>query len=445
VTAAFEPFGEARRLVFPSGLRVLYQRTARLPVVAIAAAIEAGSAADPPGRAGLATLTVELLRTGTEAHDEEALAGAFADLGTSLRAERGQDWVDVSTQALARDFERCLFLVAEVVRRPTFAAEKLERVRRELFAEKNSSRARAEDILIETFYRAVYAGHPYETPLNGTEASLAALDREAVWAFHARTYVPARTVLAIVGDVDEKRCARAVEEAFGDWESPACAGSDGSSSAPPLFGARPAGARVFFVHKPDQKQAHVRIGHALVPRAHEDWDRLILANHILGGAGLASRIADIVRTKNGLAYSAGSFLVPRRLAGPFAASAQTKSESCVRAIELMLGEIERLRAEPLPEADLEVSRSYFLGSLPFRLETNGHKAGALLEAELYGLGPDHLRRQIESIRALTAGEVRDAARRRLDPAAATIVVVGERERVLSALEALGPVKEEPLP
>jgi zinc protease len=187
------------------------------------------------------------------------------------------------------------------------------------------------------------------------------------------------------------------------------------------------------------------MGHPAIPRAHPDFDALLVANYVLGGAGLSSRIAETVRTRNGLAYAAGSFLVPRRLAGPFAAVAQTRSETCVRAIELVRAEIERVRSEPLPEEDLDTARRQFAGSLPFRLETVGHKAGALLEAALYDLGPRHLERQIERVSALAPEEVRAAARAHLAPEQATIVVVGERAALFERLRALGEVMEVPPP
>jgi zinc protease len=443
LTPTLEPLGDARRVRFASGLTLVCERAPRLPIVAVAAAIQAGAAEDPRARAGLSTVTVELLRTGTRARDEDALARAFADLGASLRTDRGQDWIDVSSRFLAQDFERGLALLAEVVRRPAFEAAKLERVRKEILAERESSRARAEDMLVEAFYRAVYRGHPYETPFNGLEATLRAISREDVSLFHAKYFVPQSTTLAIVGDVEPERIAAAVADAFGDWAAPA---PPGERAAPGAAPAPSAGRRIILVPKPDQSQAHVRIGHPAIPRAHADWDALLVANYILGGAGLASRITDTVRTKNGLAYSAGSFVVPRRLAGPFAATAQTKNESCARAIELMLAETERIRRDPVPEDDLALARDQLSGSLPFRLETVAHKAGALLEAELYGLGPDHMRRQIERVRALAADDVRAAARVHLDPARATIVVVGERDALAPQLGALGEVAiEEALP
>jgi zinc protease len=414
---------------------------AKLPTVAVAIQARAGSAFDPPGRAGLATAVLETLRCGTASLDEEALAARFADLGASLGVSRGPDCVGVGTTVLARDLERALALLAEVALRPSFPLEKLERTRRELLAEKASAAARAEELLVEAFYAALYGGgHPYELPMNGTPATLAAIGREDVLRLHAERWRPESLTLAVVGDVEGARVRAAVEACLGGARAAAPLPGAGLSAAAPR--PRP---RLVIVDKPDQTQAHVRVGLPAIARADPDFDALALANVVLGGGGLASRITDVVRTRNGLAYSAGSVVVSRVLPAPFAAVAQTRIETAARAVELILAEVERIGTEPIPEDELSRARALFTGALPFRLETNAQKAGALLEGAAYSLGPDHLRRQIERVQALTAAEVREAARRRLRPAEMTIVAVGPREPLARELARFDgpPIAPEP--
>ncbi|HVY62472.1 MAG TPA: pitrilysin family protein, partial [Planctomycetota bacterium] len=362
---------------------------------------------------------------------------------TSLGASRGPDAAALATTLLARDFEAGLDLVAEVLRRPAFAPEKLERVRRELLAEKASAASRAEDLLIEHFYRAAFAGSPYELPLGGTEETLRAISRDDVVRFHAACYRPDTVALAIVGDLDGARVRAAVERALGDWRAPA--GDKNSSlslsSLPnenrtgnPLPASIPPG-RLVLVDKPDQTQAHIRVGAPSLPRSHPGWNALSVANVILGGAGLASRVTDVVRTRNGLAYSAATVLVPRREGGPFAAIAQTKSASAGRAIALMLEELERIRREPVGAEELARAKALFAGALPFRLETNAQKAGALLDGDLHGLGPDHLRRQIAEVERLAPADILAVAREHIRPAAMTVAVVAARAEVETQLAA----------
>ncbi len=430
-----EPFGEARRLTLPNGLVVLYQQVKKLPTVAISASVRAGGVEDPRGRAGLSSAVVALLKAGTATLDEEAQAERFAALGTALAADRGADAVEVSTTLLARDFEAGLALLADALRRPSLAADKLERVRGEMLAEKESQAGKPEELLIEAFYRAIYAGHPYELPLNGTKETLAAISLEDVRAFHAARYRPERTALAIVGDVDPARVLAAIAKAFGDWAGSGTGSVTSLSSVANL--PTSAAPRLVIIDKPDQTQAHIRLGHPAIARGDPEYDALFVAHYVLGGAGLASRITDTVRTKNGLAYSAGTSVVSRVLQGPFVALAQTKTATAGRAVELMLAEIERVRQDLVPGEELERAKGQLAGSLPFKIETNAQKARVLLDAELFGLGPDHLRRQIERVRALTAEEVRAAAQKYIRPADLTIVVVAPRAAVEPQLARFG--------
>jgi len=445
--AADEPlglaWGEARRWEAPGGPVVLYLRTAKLPTVAIAVQSRGGSAEDPPGKAGLATLALDCLRTGTTSLDEDAIAARFGDLGASLGGARGADSASIGTTVLARDFEEAVALLADVARRPAFAEEKVERAKDELLAEKASAASRPDELLIDGFYRALYAGHPYEAPINGTVETIPGLTRADLAAFHATHWRPRALTIAIVGDVAPERVRAAILRHFTEGAEAAPATPAPARATPPAPPAsRP---RIVVIDKPDQSQAHIRAGLPSIGRGDHDHDALALASVVLGSGGLASRIPDIVRTKNGLAYSAGSALIQRALPAPFVVSAQTQLSTAARALELMLAEVTRMRTEPVADDELARAKSLFAGALPFRTETNAQKAGVLLEAELFALGPDHLRRQIERVKALTAEDLRAVFARRVDAAGMSIVVVGPRILMEAALArfAAAPPPETP--
>jgi zinc protease len=196
--------------------------------------------------------------------------------------------------------------------------------------------------------------------------------------------------------------------------------------------------RVVLIDKADQTQAFVRLGDVAIARADADFDILGLGNYVLGGAGLVSRITDHVRTRRGLAYSAGSSLIERRLPGPFVARTITRNDAAVEATRIILAEVERLRQQPIPAAELDAAKAQFTGSLPFKLETNAQKAWAALYGAVLGLGPDFLERQIERLRAAAPEEVRAAAERRLNATAPLIVAVAPRA-LAAAFAPLGEV------
>jgi len=468
VTTGIEPFGEAFRQVLPNGLALIFRRVKRLPMVRLRAAVRAGGVEDGVDCAGLAAFTLALLSTGTHSRDEEASAAGFADLGAELHLEPGRDWIEAGTRVLSVDLDPALRLLADVLLRPALAEEKAGRVLSELRAERQGNLAEPPYRLEQAFHRAIYPDHPYGCPLRGDDVSLSRLTRDHAVALHQACYRPERAVLVGVGDIEPGRFFAAAAEVFSDWAAAASvlgvpAGPDvqdhlsaegenvgasragGALTGGALHAAQPSGQEttavpvVYFDAQPDLTQANLRLGCPAIGRAHSDWDLLSVANYVLGGAGLASRICDRVRTRHGLAYTAGSRIVPQRLAGPFFAHAQTKNASFRLAVDLIREEISRLTREQIGAEELETARRQYAGALLFRAETAAGIASALIEAELYKLGPDHQQRQLETVRVAAAEEVLAAAARHLQLPRMSLVVVGEPDALAGQLNELGEV------
>ncbi|GIW72268.1 MAG: hypothetical protein KatS3mg102_1810 [Planctomycetota bacterium] len=440
------PFGaSAWRMVLPNGLVVLYERVAQVPTVSLAIALGGAAALDPPGREGLAALVLELLRTGTERFHEDELLRRFAALGSTLRTERYPDWVQLSMLAHSRDLGSALELLAEVVQRHRPRPDKLARVREELLAAREAAHARPAQRLVEAFYRLLYGTHPYGMPLAGSRAGLAAIGMDEAWRFYTAGYVPQAAVLAIAGAFEPARLADAVLEHFGGWRAELPAGTPVGVEAVPAVDCRPCPG-VAIIDKPDQTQAHVRVGLLAVARNHPDWDALVLGNHALGGGGVAARLSERVRTQEGLAYSARSQLIARCRTAPFVAAVQTRNDAVARVLRLVQEEVARARSQPFTEAELARARSQLATGLRFRRETHAGRVATLLEAELFRLGPDHLEREVAHMRELAPEQVRAALARHLDPDRFTTVVVAPAAAVADALAPFGPplsYREEP--
>ncbi len=166
------------------------------------------------------------------------------------------------------------------------------------------------------------------------------------------------------------------------------------------------------------------IGVVTVPRGHPDYEALRLANMILGRLGMMGRIGGRVRERSGLAYYAASTLETGLGPGFWSAYAGVAPVHVERAIQEILEEIERFRAEGPQEQELADAKTALMGSLVLGLSTTGGIAGALLDLVFYALGLDYLERLPALLETLTMETVRDAAWRYLDPTRMHIVVVG---------------------
>jgi zinc protease len=226
---------------------------------------------------------------------------------------------------------------------------------------------------------------------------------------------------------------------MGGWVAAPEAGAAGPIDDRPARSDR----RVRVIHRPGSVQTEIRIGHPGAPRRIADFHAVSVLSAILGGL-FTSRLNLKLREEKGYTYGAGAGFDLRRGAGPFSARAAVNTEVTVPAILDTLAELERIREAPVTDAELGTAREFLVGVFPLRFETPGPVVGALSGIVVHDLPDDELRRYRPAIEAVTADAVLDAARRRIDPAAAAIVLVGDADAFGTELEAagIGPVTVE---
>jgi zinc protease len=171
-------------------------------------------------------------------------------------------------------------------------------------------------------------------------------------------------------------------------------------------------------------QSDIVLGWPGLARRDPDFMAARLANTVLGVFGMMGRLGDSVRDEQGLAYYVYSSLQAGLGAGPWVAIAGVNPASVERAIDGILDQVRRLRAELVPPEELADSQSYLTGSMPLRLETNEGLASTLLDMERYDLGLDYLQRYTGLVNAITVQDIQRMAREYLDPGAYALAVAG---------------------
>ncbi|MEW6272329.1 MAG: pitrilysin family protein [Thermodesulfobacteriota bacterium] len=413
VAAAAGP--QVERTTLGNGLRLVLSTQRSVPIVAINCLVDGGARVDPPGKAGLASLTGSLLSEGTKGRTSEDISRLIDSLGGSFGTGGASDWIGASAAVLSRDFETGVDLIARSLREPTFPPEEVERRRKETLGELEADEDQPGVVAQRAFRLALFGTAPYGHPLDGTPESVAKLTRDDVVAFHRDEIAPERTICAIVGDVATSDMKAVAEKLLAGWRG----GGEGHRPKP----AEPPPATSLVVDRP-VTQANIVLGQIGVARNNPDYFPILLMNHVLGGGGFTSRLMQTVRTKGGLAYSVSSYFEGNKLPGPFQVALQTKVESAAEAIGLVREEIEKLHAEGATEAELQAAKDYLTGNFPLRLDSTGKLAGFLVQVEYYGLGDDYIERYPERVRAVTLEDVRAAAREYLHPDQLVQVVVG---------------------
>lgn len=408
------------RATLGNGIRLVLSQQRSVPIVAMNCIVDGGARVDPPGKAGLASLTGSLLSEGTKGRTSEEISRLIDSLGGSFDTGTSTDWVLASAAVLSRDFATGVDLVARSLREPTFPPDEVERRRKEILGELEADEDEPGLVAQRAFRKALFGDAAYGSPVDGTPDSVRQLTRDDVLAYHRDEIQPARTICAVVGDVPVAEMKATLERLLGDWQ--------GSGKPLTAKGASAPRARSVVVDRP-VTQASIVLGQIGVARSNPDYFSVLLMNWVLGGGGFNSRLMQTIRTKGGLAYSVASAFESSKLPGAFQVALQTKVESAAEAIRLVRAEIRKLHDEGATDAELDAAKDYLTGNFPLRLDSTGKLAGFLGQIEYFGLGDDYIERYAERVRAVTLADVKKAAGTYLQPGELIQVVVGPQAKL----------------
>jgi zinc protease len=413
----------------PNGLKVVVVSHHEQPAVSIRLIVRAGAAMDPKGKLGLAMLTASLLDQGAGKRTTQEIADTIDFAGGILATGAGTDLTYVRTIVMKDGLALGLQLMADVVRRPTFAPEEIERQRQQAISSLKVAAEDPDSLASQVIDRLIYGFHPYGLPGSGTAESLAALRRQDFVDFHQQFYVPNNTLLAIVGDVTTEEAMTGVQQAFGDWVS---------REVPPFkpIEPPPPTKRVVIIDKRDAVQTEIRVGQLGIPRKHDDFVALDQAVTILGGEG-ANRLQQVLRSQRGLTYGASADLDSYKTAGGIVAETDTRTSGTAETLRVTVDEFSRLQREQVSEGELGGAQNYAVGHFPLTIETPDAIATQVLNYLFYELPLEELPKYRERILSVTTEDIQRAARNYFRPDRLAVVLVGNADEFIKDLRGVG--------
>jgi zinc protease len=393
--------------------------------------------------AGLASFTAGMLDEGAGGLDASGIAAEMAFLGASLSTGASWDGMAVTLRAPKRTMEPSLDLMAEVARRPTFAAQEVGRQRDLRITQQIQAKDQPGAVASLTFHRVIFpATHPYHRSANGDSASTARLDSATVRRFYDRTFRPDRVGFVVTGDISLAEAQRFISERFGDWQAPA----DPAPTPPSVTNPAPKPTGIYLVDKPGAAQSIIAIGTPGPERSDPDYFAIEVMNTLLGGS-FTSRLNSNLRERKGYSYGAGSGYAYRPLAGPFIAQSAVRSNVTDSSLVEFFNEFHRIRDEVVESAELERAKSYLALGLAGDFETTGQVASQLNGLRTFGLPFNWYDSYVGGVMAVTAADVQRVAQRLIRPDQFSVIVVGDVATIKAGIEALalGPVTVLPTP
>lgn len=418
-----------------NGLRVIYMPKHNVPLVQVNLVVKVGSVADPDNRPGLASMVAAMLDEGAGGRSALELAEEIDFLGASIRVSGGRHFITVALHAPVSKLEPALDLLADVVLRPTFADEELDRQRRQRLTTIMQWRDEPRAIARVIYDRTLYGErHPYGRQTMGTAQSMGAMSRDDLRQFHGRYFVSNNAAVVIVGDISERDAIFHLERVFGGWEA-------GAVPEHRFGEARQVRRRqVILVDKPGAAQSEIRIGRIGVARSTADYYPLLVMNTILGGS-FASRLNQKLREEKQYTYGARSSFAFRLMAGPFTASAAVQTEVTDSALVEFMRELNAI-LEDVSDEEMTRARNFVALRFPSRFQAVSQIAGALENLFEYDLQPGYFNNFVQNVLSVTKEDVLRVARQHIDPERVAIIVVGDRSVIEDGVRALnlGPVR-----
>lgn len=423
------------RTELANGLVLYLLEDHEFPMVEVRTITRGGDAYDPADKIGLASLTAEVMRTGGAGEiTGDDLDALVEDTGTELSMTSAGLSFEGSLSVLSANLDQGLDLLRDMLLDPMLPVEKLDEARVGL----RTSIASRNDDAIQLAIREL-AGLAYgkDTPYGWYPeyATIAAIEPGDLRAVHETFFLPNQTIVVAWGDVDAGEMKAHLEARFGDWARAEPAYGD----PPPVPTSTEAG--LYYAEKSDVTNAVVLVGNIGIRRNDPMYPAAMVLQEVLGG-GFASRIFSEIRTRRGLAYSAGTGIqAPYSRKGTALAYVLTQADSTTTSTRLLLQEVEKVREASITEDELTWAKDRIQNGFVFQFASPGDVVMRQARYEFHGYDPDFLTTYQEGIRAVTTADMQAAARAIFRPEEWQILVVGNDDDFAEPLSSIMPVND----
>ena len=433
-------FPALQRAALSNGTQVILAERHDIPVVQFNLLLDGGYKADQGAKLGTSSFAMGMLDEGAGKYDSLGFGNRAEALGANLGAGVSLDGGTAYLSALTDQLDPSLSLFADMLRSPRFDQAEIERIRASWIAGIAQEKARPNTAALRVLPPLLYGeGHAYAIPFtgSGTEASITALTRADLVAYHRDWVRPENATLVVVGDTTLAQIVPLLEKHLGDWKGEGA----GKTGVAVTQVARPSAPRVFLIDQPGAVQANIFTGHLMPSTMDANATQLEMANEVIGGS-FTARLNMNLREDKHWSYGARTGLNNAIGQRPWLAVAPVQIDKTAESIQEIQREISDYASGKRPPTAEEIAKikANEIRSLPGAYETAAAIAGTIVSNVRYGRPDDYVARRNAEIEALTPAQVAQAAQA-IDANALTWVVVGDLKQIEQPVRALnlGPV------
>ncbi len=412
-----------------NGMKVWGIKHNELPLIQYSLVIEGGHMLDNADKPGVANLLATLLNEGTATKTPEELEDAIGLLGASIRVTADNESISVDVSTLARNFNKTLALVQEMLLDPRWDKDAFDIDKSRIINSLKRNEASPDYLASKTLHKLMYGNNILATEVTGTEQSVEAITIDDLKDFYNNNFSPSISRLIIVGDIDQPDVMSALAELNSNWKAKEVSLPDITIPGPPEE------SKIYFVDIPGAKQSVISIGTPSVARTDPDFYPATVANYKLGGSfnGVFNLI---LREEKGFTYGARSGFTGGGNYGAFTASSRVRTNSTFESVNIFKTEMEKYRKD-IPQEYVDFTKSSLLKNNALRYETLRSLLNMLNTMTAYNLPSDYIKKEEAFVKSLTSDKMVELAGRYINPDRMYYVVVGDAKTQLEPLQKIG--------
>ena len=416
--------GEVHEFTLDNGLKLIVKEDHRAPVVVNQVWYKVGGSYESTGKTGLSHMLEHMMFKGTEKYSPGEFSRIMSVNGASENAFTGNDYTayfqTLEKSRLPLSFE----MEADRMRNLVLSEEEFAKERQVVTEER---RIRIEDRpisqLYEHFMATAYQTNPYQNPIIGWMNDIENYTVADLQAWYQRWYAPNNAVMVVVGDVEPQSVFALAKQYFGLFKP--------SQIVSPL--SRPEieqlGIKRVTVKLPAKipyfiMGYKVPVLNSLAEKNHGEIYALDVLSYILDGGDSARLSKHLVRGSQ-IAVSASAGYDPfSRLTDLFTFSGvPTDAHTVAELEEALLEQIKQLQMTLVEKAELERIKNQIRASQVYELDSLFYQAMKIGMLETVGLDWRLFDKYLDNIKAVTAEQVQEVARKYLIDKNLTVAVL----------------------
>lgn len=397
------PSDEFKRIVLANGLTILFQPMKHAASMAVGLFLKEGSLAESNRELGYFHFLEHMLFKDSETRTSKEIASEIERVGGVLNGSTSREYTQYYVVAIKDKAELAFDILSDMIFRPLFREEDIKIEKGVVIEEMRSYEDAPDDFVYDYYFRNIFKKSPYGRDIIGTKESVTGITRKSIRKFYEKHYFPANMVLSVSGNLKWEEVIKLAQKYF-FFENP-----KGKVSSPVVIKAP---KKSFTKHLERRKieQFNVMLGASGVPRDFRSVTIIQLLSTILGG-GMASRLFQNIREKEGLCYSIYCFPSFYRTTGLFSISCATSREKANRCITLVLEELRAIVRDGFLEKELEDAKSNQLGGMAIGYELPENRMNNIGLQDIYFGKYYPLQARMDALKSVTLPELNAMAKK----------------------------------